>query len=166
MRYTRLRQKLASAKPDMKRQFFLYLIALLGGLPVTLYGQADSFKLQCPLNKATIVPPPKNVMHYDQEDLCVVLVSMPDTVVKSVWSGKITNTEFTDESKGGVVLYTKINGKDYYFWYTGLTNVIVHRNEIIKAGQPLGFIRPGDQIEMIMYQFETQVDISKFLDCK
>lgn len=152
--------------PDMKKKIFRYLLFLLAGWPLVLSAQTDSFKLQCPLNKATIVPPPKNMIHYDEPDLCVVLVSIPDTAVKSVWSGKITNTEYTDESKNGVVLYTKINGKDYYFWYTGLSRVIVRRNEIVKPGQVLGYIQPGAQIEMLMYQFETPVDISKYLDCK
>lgn len=152
--------------PDMKKKIFRYLLFLLAGWPMVLSAQTDSFKLQCPLNKATIVPPPKNMIHYDEPDLCVVLVSIPDTSVKSVWSGKITNTEYTDESKNGVVLYTKINGKDYYFWYTGLSSVIVRRNEIVKPGQVLGYIQPGAQIEMLMYQFETPVDISKYLDCK
>ena len=95
----------------------------------------------------------------------MVFVSKPDTIVKAVTGGKITNTEYTDESKNGVVLFAKINGKDYYFWYTGLSSVIVHRNQLIQPGQALGYIKPGDQIEMIMYQFETQLDISRYLDC-
>lgn len=111
--------------------------------PASLMAQSDSFRLICPLNEATIVPPPKNVIHYDQPDLCIVLQSFPDSLVKSVGYGRVTNTEFTDESKGGVVLFVKIKGKDYYFWYTGLDKVLVKRNEVVKLGQPMVSSIPG-----------------------
>ena len=140
------------------------LVALL--LPVSLMAQKDNIKLLCPLNEATIVPPPKNVIHYDEPDLCVVLQSIPDTVVKSVGTGRVTNTEYTEGSKGGVVLFVKIQGKDYYFWYTGINKLLVKRNDVVKIGQPLGYISPGDRVELLMYEFETPVDPSLYLDCK
>lgn len=135
-------------------------------LSFTLVAQKDIIRLFCPLNEATVVPPPKNVIRYDQADLCVVLQSIPDTVVKSVGTGRITNTEFTDESKFGVVLFVKLNGKDYYFWYTGLDRLLVRRNDVVKIGQPLGYTGSGGRIELIMYEFETPVDPIKYLDCK
>lgn len=134
--------------------------------PFNLMAQKDSIRLLCPLNEAVVVPPPKNVIHYDEPDLCVVLQSIPDTVVKSVGTGRVTNTEITDESKGGVILFVKINGKDYYFWYTGMNKVLVKRNEVVKIGQPLGYVSPGERIELLMYEFETPVDPTKYLDCK
>ncbi len=149
----------------MKRLIKLCLVATLL-LPISLLAQNNTVKLLCPLNDATIVPPPKNVIHYDEPDLCVVLQSIPDTVVKSVGTGRVTNTEFTEESKGGVVLFVKIQGKDYYFWYTGLNKLLVKRNDVVKLGQPLGYISPGDRVELLMYEFETPVDPSLYLDCK
>lgn len=134
--------------------------------PFNLMAQKDSIRLLCPLNEAVVVPPPKNIIHYDEPDFCVVLQSIPDTVVKSVGTGRVTNTEVTDESKGGVVLFVKINGKDYYFWYTGMNKVLVRRNEVVKIGQPLGYVSPGERIELLMYEFETPVDPTKYLDCK
>ncbi len=149
----------------MKRLFKLsLLIAFLQ--PGNLMAQKDSIRLICPLNEAVVVPPPKNVIHYEEPDLCVVLQSIPDTVVKSVGTGRVTNTEFTEESKGGVVLFVKINGKDYYFWYTGMSKVLVRRNEVVKLGQALGYVGQGERIELLMYEFETPVDPTKFLDCK
>ena len=79
------------------------------------HAQQNSFPLPCPLEEATVVPPPKNAVKFDEPDLCVVLMSIPDTVVKSVDTGRITNTENTEESGLGVVLFAKINGKDFYF---------------------------------------------------
>jgi Peptidase family M23 len=145
------------------------LLLILGGLfflPAPVFSQKESMRLMCPLNEATVVPPPKNVIHYDQPDLCVVLQSIPDTVVKSVGTGRVTNTEYTEESKNGVVLFVKMNGKDYYFWYTGLDKLLVHRNEVVKIGQPLGYLKNGGRIELLMFEFETPVDPVKYLDCK
>ncbi|MEO7925005.1 MAG: M23 family metallopeptidase [Chitinophagaceae bacterium] len=149
----------------MKRLVKLCLLAALLQ-PALLMAQTDSFRLICPLNNATIVPPPQNVIHYDEPDLCIVLQSIPDTLVKSVGNGRVTNTEFTEESKGGVVLFVKIKGKDYYFWYTGLDKLLVKRNDVVKIGQPLGIIASGERVELMMYEFETPLDPVKYLDCK
>ncbi|MBL7731100.1 MAG: M23 family metallopeptidase [Chitinophagaceae bacterium] len=142
------------------------LLIALFIVPLQLAAQKDSVKLICPLNDAIVVPPPSNVIHYDQEDLCIVLKSVPDTLVKSCATGRITNTEFTDESKNGVVMFAKIGGKDYYLWYTGMSKLLVKRNDVVKAGQPIGIVPSGEKIELMMYEFETPVDPVKFLDCK
>ncbi|MBK9568705.1 MAG: peptidoglycan DD-metalloendopeptidase family protein [Chitinophagaceae bacterium] len=134
--------------------------------PGDLLAQKESIRLICPLNDATIVPPPKNVIHFEEPDLCVVLQSVPDTIVKSVGIGRVTNTELTDDSKNGLVLFVKINGKDYYFWYTGLNKLLVKRNDVVKLGQPLGYISPGESIELLMYEFDKPVDPTNYLDCK
>lgn len=137
------------------------LIAIIFS-PATLLAQKDSIWLQCPLNEATVVPPPKNVIHYDEPDLCIVLVSVPDTVVKACYNGRVTNVQQTDEGKWDVVFYYK----DYYFWYSGLSKVIVKRNDNLKGGQPVGYIAPGEKVEMLMFKFETPLDPLKYLDCK
>lgn len=150
----------------MKR---LVKATLIGGLffqPLIASAQESNFVLPCPLNEATVVPPPKNAIKLDEPDLCIVLISIPDSVVKSVGLGRITNTENTEESGYGVVLFSKINGKEYYFWYTGMSKLLVKRNDIVKLGQPLGYVTPGNKIELTMYEFETPVDPIKHLDCK
>lgn len=148
----------------MKRMIKLCLMLAL--LPASLMAQNDNFRLICPLNDATMVPPPKNAIKYYEPDFCIVLVSIPDTVVKAVYNGKITNIEFDEETNHGVVMFAKINNKDYYFWYTGMKKLLVHRNETVKTGQPLGIVPQGGKIELLMYQFETPVDPTKYLDCK
>jgi len=142
---------------------YYFLWAFL--LPLSLLAQNDNFRLFCPMNEATLVPPPKNAVKYDEQDFCLVLVSITDTVVKAVYNGKITNVEFDEETRNGVVMYSRINNKDYYFWYTGINKLLVHRNENVIAGQPLGFILPGAKIELLMYQLETPVDATIYLDC-
>jgi hypothetical protein len=151
----------------MKR---LVILALLSGLlkPSILLAQKDSIRLICPLNDATVVPPPKNAIEFDQPDLCIVLTSVPDTIVKACTGARVTNV-VKNEDEGGkweVVIFCKYKDKEYYFWYTGLEKVIVRRNELLKEGQTIGFIKPSGTIELLMYDFETQVDQTKYLDCK
>ena len=151
----------------MKR---LFILALLSGLlmPSILQAQKDSIRLVCPLNDATVVPPPKNAIEFDLPDLCIVLSSVPDTIVKACTSARVTNV-VKNEDEGGkweVVIFCKYKDKEYYFWYTGLEKVIVRRNELLKEGQAIGFIKPSGTIELLMYDFETQVDPTKYLDCK
>lgn len=140
------------------------IIALL--LPVSLLAQ-DSLRLRCPLDEAVVVPPNKNAIRYDPPDLCVVLTSKPDTTVKACIESRVTNVEQNEEGTWDVVLFyrNRRTNKEYYFWYTGLSRSIVRRNDILKIGQPLGHISMGGKMEMLMYEFETQLDPSKYLDC-
>lgn len=150
----------------MKKAPLLLVIVIYLLLPHQLLAQKDSIRLFCPLEEAVVVPPPKNTIQYDPPDLCIVLTSLPDSIVKSVANARVTNVEIDEEGKYGVVIFSKINNKDYYFWYTGLNKTVVSKNTLIKAGQPIGIIDPGGRVEMLMYQFETQLDPSKYLDCK
>lgn len=142
------------------------LIPVFAFLAENLPAQQNTFPLPCPLNEATVVPPPKNAVKFDEPDLCVVLTSIPDTVVKAVATGRITNTENTEESGYGFVMFAKVSGKDYYFWFTGMNKLLVRRNDLVKPGQAVGFISPGTKIELTMYEFETPVDPIQHLDCK
>jgi len=138
------------------------LLAALIYIPVGLYAQNDSIWLSCPLEEAMIIPPPKNMIHYEEPDMCIVLVSIPDTVVKACYDGKVTNVQQTEDGKWDVVFYYK----DYYFWYSGLQKVTVRRNDNLKAGQPVGFLTPGTNMEMLMFNFETPIDPTRYLGCK
>ncbi len=150
----------------MKKALLLLGIVIYLLFPQHLPAQKDSIRLFCPLEEAVLVPPPKNAMKYDPPDLCIVLTSLPDSIVKSVANARVTNVEIDEEGKYGIVIFSKINNKDYYFWYTGLNKTLVSKNTLIKAGQAIGYIEPGGRVEMLMYQFETQLDPSKYLDCK
>jgi len=140
----------------------LSLIVTMTCLSSGLFAQKDSIWLKCPLDEATIIPPPKNIIHYEEPDLCIVLISVPDTTAKACHNGKVTNIQQTEDGKWDVVFYYK----DYYFWYSGLEKVIVKRNDNLLAGQPVGYLTPGDKMEMLMFNFETPVDPTRYLNCK
>lgn len=144
----------------MKRQTCLVLVALLTASLVS--AQADSVWLRCPLDEAVIVPPPKNIMQFDQADYCVVLQSVPDTLVKACTLGRVSNVAQTEEGTWDVVFFYR----DYYFWYSGLDQVFVRKNDNLKSGQPLGSIRQGTHLEMTMYKFETPLDPVRFMNCR
>jgi hypothetical protein len=146
----------------MKFLFKSVLFFTCLGIPAILFAQKDSVWLQCPLNEAMVVPPPKNVIHYDEPDMCVVLSSKPDTSVKACTMGKVSNIEKTEDGKYGVVYYYK----DYYFWYTNLETLLVRKNENIQAGQVIGTISKGTNLELMLFKFETPVDVTRFLGCK
>ncbi len=147
----------------------LVRVALLAAilLPSALMAQTDSIRITCPLNEAVVVPPPKNAIKYDVEDLCIVLTSIPDSSVKACFNARVTNVVQNpdDNDKWEVVIFCKYKNRDYYFWYTGLEKVVVKRNQNVKLGESLGTIKPGGKIEFLMYDFETQVDPTKYLDC-
>jgi len=150
----------------MKR---LVKVALVVGLllPCAIKAQTDSIRLLCPLNDAIVVPPPKNAIRYDPPDMCIVLTSAPDTIVKACTGARVTNVVQNDEDgKWEVVLFAKYKSKEYYFWYTGMERVVVKRNDALKEGQTLGFIKPSGRIELLMYDFETPIDPTRFLGCQ
>jgi hypothetical protein len=149
----------------MKRTLLPILFAFF---PLYLLAQNDSIRLTCPLTEAVVAPPPKNASGQAEGDLCIVIQSKADTTVKAVINGKVTSVEQNPDEPGkwDIVYFTKFKNKDFYFWYTGVGTPIVRRNQVIKEGQPLGYIKAGDKIEMLMYDFETPVDPTKYINCK
>jgi hypothetical protein len=142
----------------------LCVFALL--ISPSLFAQ-DSIRISCPLNDAIVVPPPKNQIHYDPPDLCIVLTSIPDTTVKACTGARITTVTQNgdDESKWDIVMFRKYKNKEYYFWYIGLDKPIVRRFDTVKEGQAIGYIRSGEKMEMLMFDFETPVDPLRHMDC-
>lgn len=134
--------------------------------PVSLLAQQDSIRLLCPMNNAVLVKSPKQPMFFDTPEMSVVLSSPTDSLVLSCYNAQVTNIETDEDGKFGVVLFCKYKNKDYYFWYTGLSKLNVRRLDKIKAGQTIGYIQPGDKLELLMYDFETPVDVLLYLECK
>ncbi len=146
----------------MNKLLKCYNVILFFLLPLTLVAQQDSIWLKCPLDEAVVVPPPKNIMKFDQPDLCIVLASVPDTVVKACITGRVSNVVQNEDGKWDIVFYYR----DYYFWYAGLAKPLVRRGDNLKTGQPIGQIAKGGSLEFLMYNFETPVDPVRYLDCK
>ncbi len=136
----------------------LTAVLLLATLSVS--AQKDTIQLQCPLKDASLVPQDTSGYHWDKQDQKQVMVSK-DTLVVACHDGKVSNIQMNEEGRWELVFFFK----DYYIWYTGLDRVYVKKLQSLKAGQPVGYLFPGHELELIVYKYETQLDTRKLMDC-
>jgi len=125
-------------------------------------GQKDSLpKLICPLNQAIEPPAEKQAYDLGVSQPKIILTSATDTTVKACISGTVTNVMRDEEGKWEVMF----NNKDYYFYYSGITKVKVVKGQKLQGGDGIGIIKPGDKIELMVYDFETPLDPKRYLSC-
>ncbi len=122
--------------------------------------QKDTIQLQCPLKDASLVPQDTIGYHWDKQDQKQVMVSK-DTLVIACHDGKVSNIQMNEDGRWELVFFFK----DYYIWYSGLDRVYVKKLQSLKAGQPVGYLYPGHELELIVYKFETQLDTRKLMEC-
>jgi hypothetical protein len=142
---------------------FIILVSIVGSAQRGRNAQRkDSLRtLVCPVQPAVEVIE-KAPFQYDKPEIKIVLSSPSDTTVKAGIDGTVTNVQRDEDGKWLVVFFHN----DYWFWYSGISKVAVRKNQKLKTGEPLGYIAPGDKVELVLYDFETQIDPKRFLDCK
>lgn len=140
-----------------------YLLLALLFLPFGLLAQKkDSLRLTCLLNDATEPLPEKLGVDYGAKELKIVLASSTDTLVKACTDAVISTIQKdADDGTWEIVFYHK----DYWFWLSGLTKVIVRKDQKVKTGDTLGYLDTGKKIELLLYDFETPVDPKKYMKC-
>jgi hypothetical protein len=132
-------------------------------LPVlVVQAQSDSLKLICPLVNGT----PRIVRASDRDyqkssEYGVILTSKSDTTVQAVHEGAVVIVTRTEDTKYDVVLQYR----SYYFWFAGVLAPKVRQGAKVKAGDIIGTYKPGDILEMLMFQQEEPVNPRKFLKC-
>lgn len=117
--------------------------------------------LTCPLNGGYQPAQSRQTYEYDKPPLNIILTSATDSVVRASIDGVVSKVQRGEEGYE-IVFYHN----DYWFWYSGISKTAVRANQKIKAGDALGYIEPGQQIELLIYDFETPIDPKKYLDCK
>ncbi|MBL7741922.1 MAG: peptidoglycan DD-metalloendopeptidase family protein [Chitinophagaceae bacterium] len=138
------------------------LLAVICFLPVCVMAQKkDSLQLVCPLNEATEPPAEKQPYSLGVEQPKIVLMSASDTTVKACISGTVTTILKDDDGKWEVMF----NNKDYYFYYSGLGKIKVSKGQKLQQGDAIGILKPGDKMELMIYDFETPLDPKKLLNC-
>lgn len=144
---------------EFKRiQFLLsFLISVL-----FVQAQSDSLRLVCPLVNGT----PRIVRASDRDyqkssEYGVILTSKIDTTVQAVHEGAVVIITRTEDTKYDVVLQYR----SYYFWFAGVLAPKVRQGAKVKAGDIIGTYKPGDILEMLMFQQEEPVNPRKFLKC-
>ena len=118
--------------------------------------------LTCPLNGGYQPVQAKQAYEYDKPPLNIILTSNTDSTVRASIDGTVSKVQYGDEGKYEIVFFHN----DYWFWYSGIGKAAVRANQKIKAGDVLGYIQPGDQIEILIYDFETPIDPKRYIDCK
>ena len=138
-----------------------FLLSFL--IPVLfVQAQSDSLKLICPLVNGT----PRIVRASDRDyqkssEYGVILTSKSDTTVRAVHEGAVVIVARTEDTKYDVVLQYR----SFYFWFAGVLAPTVRQGAKVKAGDIIGTYKPGDILEMLMFQQEEPVNPRKFLKC-
>jgi len=127
-----------------------------------VFAQTDSLQLSCPL-KAGV---PKIIRASDKDyqkssEYGVMLTSKIDTVVQAVHEASVVLVARTEDTKYDVVLQFR----NYSFWYAGVLTPKVRKGAKVKAGDIIGTYKPGDLLELLMYQQEEPVNPRKYLKC-
>jgi hypothetical protein len=138
-----------------------YLLILFSFLPLCLLAQKDTLKMSCPLNEAVEPPAEKEPYSLGVSQPKIILTSASDTTVKACISGTVTSVMRDEDGKWEVLF----NNKDYYFWYSGLLKAKVRKGQKVQNAEAIGIIKPGDKLELMIYDFETPVDPKKYLQC-
>ena len=137
---------------------------LLSFLIPVLFAQAqsDSLRLICPLVNGT----PRTIRASDRDyqkssEYGIILTSKSDTTVQAVHEGAVVIVARTEDTKYDVVLQYR----SFYFWFAGVLAPTVRQGAKVKAGDIIGTYKPGDILEMLMFQQEEPVNPRKFLKC-
>jgi hypothetical protein len=143
---------------DFKRTTFL----LLFSFTVSFVFAQDSLQLTCPLKSGV----PKVIRASDKDyqnssEYGVMITSKTDTLVQAVHDGAVIIVARTEDMRYDLV----IQYKNYFFWYAGILIPKVKQGIRIKAGDIIGTYKPGELLEILMYQQEEPVNPRKYLKC-
>lgn len=143
------------------KQLILFSIFFLSALFV--HAQVDSLELACPLENGT----PRIIRASDRDyqrssEYGVMLTSKTDTLVNAVYGASVVIVARTEDARYDVVLQYR----GFYFWYAGILAPRVKNGAKVQKGQVIGTYKPGEMLELLMFDQEEPVNPRKFLKCK
>jgi len=144
---------------DLKRTTFFLIFTFTVSLAIA---QTDSLKLSCPLKTGA----PKIIRASDKDyqkssEYGVMITSKIDTAVLAVHEASVVLVVRTEDAMYDVVLQYR----NYSFWYAGVLTPKVRKGAKVKAGDIIGTYKPGDMLELLMFQSEEPVNPRKYLKC-
>ena len=142
----------------MKTKFFLVSVTIFFSLLVI--AQKDTLTLSCPMNDA-IMRNQKGDYKFNAPDMLVVVVSKSDTAARACISGKVSSVVRNAEASYDIIMYYK----EYNMWYSGITKPLVAKGAVVKAGQPLGMVPTGHELEFLLYKEDLPINPREFLTC-
>ena len=138
------------------------ILLCIFSMTVTLAFGQDSLQLKCPLTSGTLRTIRASDKDYQKtSEYGVMITSKIDTVIRAVHDGAVAIVERAEDAKYDVV----IQYKSYSFWYVGVIDPNVKRKAKIKAGDIIGTYKPGEMLELLMYNSEEPVNPRKYLKC-
>lgn len=144
---------------DLKRAAFLLFFSFT---VIAGFAQSDSLRLSCPLkNGAPRIIRASDKDYQSSSEYGVMLTSKIDTNVLAVSEASVVLVARTEDTKYDVVLQFK----NYSFWYAGVLAPKVRKGAKVKAGDVIGTYKPGDMLELLMFQSEEPVNPRKYLKC-
>ena len=127
-----------------------------------VFAQADSLQLSCPLKAGALKIIRASDKDYQKSsEYGVMITSKIDTTVLAVHEASVVLVVRTEDALYDVVLQFK----NYSFWYAGVLTPKVRKGAKIKAGDIIGTYKPGDMLELLMFQSEEPVNPRKYLKC-
>jgi hypothetical protein len=90
-----------------------------------------------------------------------MITSKIDTVIRAVHDGAVAIVERAEDARYDVV----IQYKTYSFWYLGVIDPNVKKKTKVRAGDVIGGYKPGEMLELLMFQSEEPVNPRKYLKC-
>lgn len=144
---------------QLKRAFLLKILILIS---IFLNAQIDSLELACPLENGT----PRVIRASDKDyqrssEYGVMLTSKTDSIVYAVYGAAVVIVARTEDSRYDVVLQYR----GYYFWYAGVLTPTVKTGNKVKKGDIIGTYKPGELLELLMFDQEEPVNPRKFMNC-
>jgi hypothetical protein len=144
---------------DLKQTTFLLLCSFSVSF---VFAQTDSLKLSCPLKTGVSKVIRASDKDYQKSsEYGVMLSSKTDTAVQAVHEASVVIVARTEDTKYDVVLQFR----NYYFWYAGVLSPKVRQGSKVKTGDIIGTYKPGDMLELLMFQQEEPVNPRKYLKC-
>lgn len=143
----------------LQRCSILLACILLTGI---LHAQDSVMKFSCPLKFGiSRIIRASDKDYQRSSEYGMMISSKLDTTMFAVHDGAIVSVLRNDDGKYDVVLQFK----SYYFWYAGVADPVVKRGAKVKEGDIIGNYKPGDMLELLMFQQEEPVNPRKFLKC-
>ena len=144
---------------DLKRiALFLFLFFASS----VVFAQSDSLKLSCPLKNGSLrIIRASDKDYQSSSEYGAMITSKIDTNVLAVHEASVVLVARTEDTKYDVVLQFR----NYSFWYAGVLTPKVRKGAKVKAGDIIGTYKPGEMLELLMFQSEEPVNPRKYLKC-
>jgi Peptidase family M23 len=144
---------------ELKRTAFFLIFSFTVSF---VFAQSDSLQLSCPLKAGlSKIIRASDKDYQKSSEYGVIITSKIDTAVLAVHEASVVLVARTEDTRYDVVLQYR----NYSFWYAGVLAPKVRKGAKVKAGDIIGTYKPGEMLELLMFQAEEPVNPRKYLKC-